>query len=157
MRLLHQLALLVCCLRFDLAWSSSSSSGKDWIEAAREKMQAEKVGEAAAAAAAAAQTSSLLMGGNVEFVGRVQRAADGTVSFDMNGVQVKATVTGTTGLYASMSQIHKVSGNAFQVFLDGVLQPNSMFNTSAWAAGEVVKVRPTPHRPFGVQWGRGGG
>ena len=108
MQLLQQLALLVCCLRFDVT----------------------------------AASSSLLMGGNVEFVGRVQRAADGSaVSFDMNGVQVKATVTGTTGLYASMSQVSsKAQGNAFQVFLDGVLQPNSMFNTSAWAAGEVVKV-----------------
>jgi hypothetical protein len=77
---------------------------------------------------------------NVLFVGRVQKAADGTVSFDMNGVEVKTTVTGTTGLFASMSQIQKVQGNVFQVYLDGVLQPNSRFNTSKWVAGQVIKV-----------------
>ena len=58
------------------------------------------------------------------------QATDGTVSFDMNGVRVQATVVGTTGLSASMSQIQKAQGNTFQVFLDGVLQPASRFNTS---------------------------
>ena len=82
----------------------------------------------------------VLMGENVVFVGRVQKAADGTALFDMNGVQIKAAVTGTTGLSASMSQIQKVKGNVFQVYLDGVLQPKSCFNTSAWVAGQVVKV-----------------
>ena len=48
----------------------------------------------------------------------------------MNGVRVQATVVGTTGLSASMSQIQKAQGNTFQVFLDGVLQPASRFNTS---------------------------
>jgi hypothetical protein len=87
-----------------------------------------------------ASTPTLLIDKNVVFVGRVQKAADGTVSFDMNGVEVKTTVTGTTGLFASMSQIQQVQGNVFQVYLDGVLQPNSRFNTSKWVAGQVVKV-----------------
>lgn len=60
--------------------------------------------------------------------------------FDMNGVQIKTTVTGTTSMFASMSQVKKVQGNVFQVYLDGVLQPSSRFNTSAWVAGQVVKV-----------------
>lgn len=58
----------------------------------------------------------------------------------MNGVQIKATVTSTTGLYAFMSQVKKAQGNTFQVFLDGVIQPNSRFNTSSWVAGQVAKV-----------------
>jgi hypothetical protein len=58
----------------------------------------------------------------------------------MNGVQVKTRVTGTTSVYASMSQILNTEGNAFQVYLDGVIQPNSQFNTSTWVAGQVVKV-----------------
>eukprot|EP01048_Picozoa_sp_COSAG05_P020112 COSAG05_NODE_3332_length_2146_cov_1.768930_2_plen_385_part_00 len=83
----------------------------------------------------------LLSGDGVVFVGRVQLdAASNTTMFDMNGVQIKATVTGTTSLCASLSQVQKVKGNVFQVYLDGVLQPKSRFNTSAWAAGEVVKV-----------------
>ena len=82
----------------------------------------------------------LLLGDDVVFVGRVQHAADGSVMFDMNGVQIKATVTGTSGLFVTMSQVHKVQGNVFQVYLDGALQPSSRFNTSAWVAGEVVKV-----------------
>ena len=82
----------------------------------------------------------LLSGDGVVFVGRVQLdAASNTTMFDMNGVQIKAAVTGTTGLSASMSQIQKVKGNVFQVYLDGVLQPKSCFNTSAWVAGQVVK------------------
>eukprot|EP01045_Picozoa_sp_COSAG04_P008973 COSAG04_NODE_509_length_13229_cov_4.567145_8_plen_208_part_01 len=80
-----------------------------------------------------------MAGDSVEFVGRVQKRADGTTAFDMNGVQVKATVTGTTGLTASMSGMC-AEGNTFQVLLDGVLQPGSRFNTSAWKPGEVVKV-----------------
>ena len=82
----------------------------------------------------------LPMGENVVFVGRVQKAADGTAMFDMNGVQVKATVTGTTGLYVSMSQVQKAQGNTFQVFLDGVIQPASRFNTSMWQPGQATKV-----------------
>jgi hypothetical protein len=78
--------------------------------------------------------------GDVVFVGRVQKAVDGTVMFDMNGVQIKTTVTGTASLFVSLSQVHKVEGNVFQVYLDGVLQPDSRFNTSSWAAGQVVKV-----------------
>jgi len=88
--------------------------------------------------------TSLLMDDNVAFVGRVQKAADGTVMFDMNGVRVQATLTSTTSLFASMSQVQKLEGNTFQVFLDGVLQPNSRFNTSAWVAGQVVKVPLVP-------------
>ena len=72
----------------------------------------------------------LLNDGNVSFVGRVQRNADGSTSFDMNGVEVKTTVTGTTTLFASMSQVQMVKGNTFQVFLDDKLQPASRFNTS---------------------------
>jgi hypothetical protein len=81
-----------------------------------------------------------LLGDNVVFVGRVLHAADGTTMFDMNGVQIKTTVTGTAGLFVSMSQVQKGQGNVFQVYLDGVLQPSSRFNTSAWVAGQVVKV-----------------
>jgi hypothetical protein len=88
---------------------------------------------------AAAEAPPLLMDDSVVFVGRVQKGTDGTTSFDMNGVQVKATVTGTTGLYASMSGMC-AEGNTFQVFLDGVIQPKSRFNTSAWKPGEVIKV-----------------
>ena len=84
---------------------------------------------------------SLLRDDDVVFVGRVLRnAADRTTLFDMNGVQIQARVTGTASLYASMSQVQKVQGNVFQVYLDGALQPLSRFNTSAWVAGEVVKV-----------------
>jgi hypothetical protein len=82
----------------------------------------------------------LLTGDDVVFVGRVQHAAGGTTMFDMNGVQIKTTVTGTTGLFASMSQVQKIQGNVFQVYLDGVLQPSSRFNTSDWLAGQVVQV-----------------
>jgi len=85
--------------------------------------------------------SDLLMDdNNVQFVGRVKKEADGSVSFDMNGVQIKATVTSTTGLTAIMSQVQKAQGNTFQVFLDGVLQPGSRFNTSLWVAGQVTHV-----------------
>lgn len=84
--------------------------------------------------------SSMLTGDDVEFVGRVQTAADGTTMFDMNGVQIKATVTGTTGLSVSLSQVQKVEGNVFQVYLDGELQVTSRFNSSAWPAGQIVKV-----------------
>eukprot|EP01046_Picozoa_sp_COSAG06_P002655 COSAG06_NODE_96_length_24336_cov_75.057845_2_plen_498_part_00 len=84
--------------------------------------------------------SSLLTGDGVVFVGRVQHAAGGATMFDMNGVQIKATVTGTASLFASMSQVQKVQGNVFQVYLDGVLQPSSRFNTSSWVAGQAVKV-----------------
>ena len=90
--------------------------------------------------AAALQTPTLLRGDDVVFVGRVLHAADGTTLFDMNGVQIKTTVTGTTGLSASLSQVQMVQGNVFQVHLDGVLQPARRFNTSAWVAGQVVKV-----------------
>lgn len=83
--------------------------------------------------------SSLLLGDNVVFVGRVQTNADGTTSFDMNGVQATATVTGTTGLSVSLSGLC-AEGNAFQVFLNGALQPKSYFNSSGWKAGEVIKV-----------------
>ena len=88
---------------------------------------------------AVVQAAPLLMDDSVVFIGRVQKGADGATSFDMNGVQIKATVTGTTGLYASMSGMC-AEGNTFQVFLDGVIQPKSRFNTSAWKAGEVIKV-----------------
>ena len=43
----------------------------------------------------------------------------------------------TTGLSVSMAQITKAEGNVFQVFLGGVIQPASCFNTSAWVAGQV--------------------
>ena len=86
-----------------------------------------------------ATASSLLLGDNVVFVGRVQTNADGTTSFDMNGVQATATVTGTTGLSVSLSGLC-AEGNAFQVFLNGALQPKSYFNTSGWKAGTIVKV-----------------
>ena len=82
----------------------------------------------------------LLLGDGVVFVGRVLHAADGTTLFDMNGVQIKTTVTGTANLFVSMSQVQKVEGNVFQVYLNGVLQPLSRFNTSSWVAGQVVKV-----------------
>ena len=87
-------------------------------------------------------TSPPVLDDSVAFVGRVQKAktAGGPVSFDFNGVQVKATVANTTGLSAYMSQVEKAQGNTFQVFLDGVLQPDSRFNTSAWVAGQVIKV-----------------
>ena len=88
----------------------------------------------------------LLMDANVEFVGRVHEDTSGVVSFDMNGVQIKATVTSTTALYAFMSQVQKAQGNTFQVFLDGVIQPESRFNTSSWAAGQLVKVPLFPSR-----------
>ena len=94
-----------------------------------------------AAAAPPPSSPPLLLGGDaVVFVGRVQKGAAGTTMFDMNGVQIKTTVTGTTGLFASLSQVQKVEGNVFQVYLDGLLQPSSRFNTSAWVAGQVVKV-----------------
>ena len=81
------------------------------------------------------------MNDNVVYVGRVATLDAGvTTSFDMNGVQIKATVTGTAGLYASMSQVQKVEGNVFQVYLGGVLQPASRFNTSTWVAGQVTKI-----------------
>ena len=83
---------------------------------------------------------SLLSGDSIVFIGRVQHAADGAVNFDMNGVQIKAALTSTTGLHAFMSQVKKAQGNTFQVFLDGVIQPNSRFNTSTWVAGQMVKV-----------------
>jgi len=86
-----------------------------------------------------------LMNDNVIFVGRVTTLDAGvTTSFDMNGVQIKATVTGTTGLYASMSQVQMVEGNVFQVYLDGELQPSSRFNTSAWVAGQVIRIPVFP-------------
>ena len=79
------------------------------------------------------------------FVGRVHKHADGkAVSFDMNGVQIRATLSGTTSLFAWMSQIQEVKGNTFQVFLDGIVQPNSRFNTSDWGAGKMVKVPLVP-------------
>ena len=82
----------------------------------------------------------LLMDDSVHIIGRVQQStAGGAATFDMPGVRVSATVTGTTGLSASMSGLC-AEGNVFQVFLDGVLQPQSRFNTSAWTAGEVVSV-----------------
>jgi hypothetical protein len=87
-----------------------------------------------------ASSPPLLLGDDVVFVGRVQKGPQGSTLFDMNGVQIKTTVTGTTGLSASLSQVSKAMGNVFQVYLDGVLQPKSRFNTSAWAAGQVVKV-----------------
>ena len=78
---------------------------------------------------------------NCRFVGRFHKAADGgSVSFDMNGAQIVATLSGTTSLDVSMSQIKKVKDNTFQVYLDGIVQPNSRFNTSDWAAGEIVKI-----------------
>ena len=84
---------------------------------------------------------TLLIGEDtVAFVGRVQRAANGTTMFDMNGVQIRATVSGTTGLSVSLSQVQKVEGNVFQVYLNGALQLKSRFNTSAWEAGQVVQV-----------------
>ena len=92
------------------------------------------------AAAASPASRPLLTGDGVVFVGRVRHGAGGTTMFDMNGVQIRTTVTGTTGLFAAMSQVQKVSDNLFQVYLDGALQPSSRFNTSAWAAGQVVKV-----------------
>ena len=70
---------------------------------------------AALPAGAASPQPPLLTGAAVVFVGRVQHAADGTTMFDMNGVEVKATVTGTTGLFVSMSQVQKVEPNVFQV------------------------------------------
>jgi hypothetical protein len=84
--------------------------------------------------------SKFLFGDEVAFVGRVQHAASGTAMFDMNGVQIHATVSGTTGLSVSLSQVQKVEGNVFQVYLNGTLQPKSRFNTSAWEAGHVVQV-----------------
>ena len=45
----------------------------------------------------------------------------------------------TTSLFAEMSGLC-AEGNTFQVLLDGVLQPNSRFNTSAWQPGEVQHV-----------------
>ena len=86
----------------------------------------------------------LLTGDEVVFVGRVQHTSSGTTMFDMNGVQIRATVSGTTGLSVSLSQVHKVQGNVFQVYLDGVPQPRSRFNTSAWEAGQVVQVQLFP-------------
>lgn len=85
---------------------------------------------------------SPVMDGSVKFVWRVRKATTpgGPVSFDMNGVQVKAAFANTTGLCAYFSQVEKAQGNVFQVFLDGVLQPNSRFNTSSWLAGQVTKV-----------------
>jgi len=79
------------------------------------------------------------------FVGRVRKNTDGSTSFDMNGVQVQASVTGTTGLTAQMSSkcadpVRKRFKNVFQVYVDGVLQPERRFNTSAWKADEVVQV-----------------
>ena len=106
-----------------------------------------------AAAAAAANTvvaPRLLRGNNVVFVGRVQQDTDGTTKFDMNGVEIRATVTGTTGLSISLSQVEKVEGNTFQVYLDGVLQPHSRFNTSTWGAGQVIKVPLFPRGSLGA-------
>jgi len=95
--------------------------------------------------ASAAALNMTLMSDNVVFVGRVTTLDAGvTTSFDMNGVQIKATVTGTTGLYVSMSQVQKVQGNVFQVYLGGVLQPSSRFNTSTWVAGQVTKIPVFP-------------
>ena len=116
------------------------------------------------------------------FVGRIHRNADKSVSFDMNGVEIRATVSNTKSLYAMMSQVSPCSdhigGNSghcpdpsrplrapksplalarlggsvrtsptsqvaiveqqrFQVFVDGVLHPERMFNTSMWGAGQV--------------------
>ena len=63
---------------------------------------------------AAALPPPRLMGGDaVVFVGRVRQGAAGTTMFDMNGVHIKTTVTGTTGLCAAMSQVQKVSDNMF--------------------------------------------
>jgi len=39
-----------------------------------------------------------------------------------------------------MSQVQKAQGNVFQVFLDGVIQPASRFNTSMWQPGQATKV-----------------
>jgi len=94
---------------------------------------------------ASAAALNMMMSDNVVFVGRVTTLDAGvTTSFDMNGVQIKATVTGTTGLYVSMSQVQKVQGNVFQVYLGGVLQPSSRFNTSTWVAGQVTKIPVFP-------------
>jgi hypothetical protein len=106
-----------------------------------------------AAAAAATNTvvvPRLLRGNNVVFVGRVQQDTDSTTKFDMNGVEIRATVTGTTGLSISLSQVEKVEGNTFQVYLDGVLQPHSRFNTSTWGAGQVIKVLLFPRGSLGA-------
>mmetsp|Transcript_56675 Transcript_56675/g.168271 ORF Transcript_56675/g.168271 Transcript_56675/m.168271 type:complete len:326 (-) Transcript_56675:20-997(-) len=43
-----------------------------------------------------------------------------------------------------MSQVQKAQGNTFQVFLNGVLQPGSRFNTSDWVAGAVTQVSLFP-------------
>ena len=127
-------ALCLCLGLLFATWSSMHQASEDMI-ALRVS-----VGTLEKTMAMQSHATTLLMDDSVVFVGRVHRAADGTVSFDMNGVQVQATVTGTTGLYASMSQVQKIEGNTFQVFLDGVLQPGSRFNTSSWVAGQVVKV-----------------
>jgi hypothetical protein len=88
---------------------------------------------------------TLLMDSSVVIVGRhVKKDGGSAVSFDMNGVQIKANLTGTTALYAYMAQVQKAQGNTFQVFNDGVIQPLSRFNTSKWQAGQVTKVEVFP-------------
>ena len=82
----------------------------------------------------------VLTGDNITCIGRHQKTAAGGVAFDMNGVQCTAVVSGTGSLYALMSQVQMIKGNVFQVFVDGVLQPQSRFNTSQWTAAQVVKV-----------------
>ena len=65
-------------------------------------------------AAAAAQQHpghALLAGDSVEFVGRVQKRADGTTAFDMNGVQVKDSLPDIQdrGRWAVLSSVRRYS------------------------------------------------
>ena len=89
-------------------------SGSTEFEHARATVDAQARVSARASPLGKNPTLAVLIGPNqtalsgddkITFLGRTLQNNDSSVSFDMNGVEIRTTVTNTTSLYAMMSQV----------------------------------------------------